>query len=63
MLNPFFFSFTFIKNIPNRSQQSRPVSAVRDIPPKTRSTPAATLVLDLVSVIWLLLDVLIGCNM
>ncbi|XP_056122500.1 CTD small phosphatase-like protein 2 [Rhinichthys klamathensis goyatoka] len=42
-----FSPFTFIKNIPNRSQQSRPVSAVRDIPPKTRSTPAATLVLDL----------------
>lgn len=42
-----FSPFTFIKNIPNRSQQSRPVSAVRDIPPKTRSIPAATLVLDL----------------
>ncbi|XP_016340074.1 CTD small phosphatase-like protein 2 [Sinocyclocheilus anshuiensis] len=42
-----FSPFTFIKNIPNRSQQSRPVSAVRNIPPKTRSTPAATLVLDL----------------
>ncbi|XP_051957741.1 CTD small phosphatase-like protein 2 isoform X1 [Xyrauchen texanus] len=42
-----FSPYTFIKNIPNRSQQSRPVSAVRDIPPKTRSTPAATLVLDL----------------
>lgn len=42
-----FSPFTFIKNIPNRSQQSRPVSAVRDIPPKTRSMPAATLVLDL----------------
>ncbi|TRY97478.1 hypothetical protein DNTS_008212 [Danionella cerebrum] len=27
--------------------QSRPVSATRDIPPKTRSTPDATLVLDL----------------
>ncbi|XP_056591398.1 CTD small phosphatase-like protein 2 [Triplophysa dalaica] len=42
-----FSPFTFIKNIPNRSQQSRPVSAVRDIPPKTRSIPASTLVLDL----------------
>ncbi|XP_051967761.1 CTD small phosphatase-like protein 2 [Xyrauchen texanus] len=42
-----FSPFTFIKNIPNRSQQSRPISAVRDIPPKTRSIPAATLVLDL----------------
>lgn len=38
--------FTFIKNIPN---QSRAVSALRDIPPKTRSTPTATMVLDLVS--------------
>lgn len=42
--------FTFIKNIPNQSQQSRAASTLRDIPPKTRSTPAATMVLDLVSV-------------
>ncbi|KAI4904247.1 hypothetical protein NFI96_031776 [Prochilodus magdalenae] len=42
-----FSPFTFIKNIPNQSQQSRSVSAVRDIPPKTRSTPTATMVLDL----------------
>lgn len=41
--------FTFIKNIPNQSQQPRAVSALRDMPPKTRSTPAATMVLDLVS--------------
>ncbi|XP_071395842.1 CTD small phosphatase-like protein 2 [Centroberyx affinis] len=38
-----FSPFTFIKNIP--SQQSKP--SLRDIPPKTRSTPEATLVLDL----------------
>lgn len=42
-----FSPFTFIKNIPNQSQQSRSVSALRDIPPKTRSMPAATMVLDL----------------
>ncbi|KAF5910021.1 CTD small phosphatase-like protein 2 [Clarias magur] len=42
-----FSPFAFIKNIPNQSQQSRVVSAPRDIPPKTRSTPAATMVLDL----------------
>ncbi|TSM94635.1 CTD small phosphatase-like protein 2 [Bagarius yarrelli] len=42
-----FSPFTFIKNIPNLSQQSRAVSTLRDIPPKTRSTPAATMVLDL----------------
>ncbi|XP_026780841.3 CTD small phosphatase-like protein 2 isoform X2 [Pangasianodon hypophthalmus] len=42
-----FSPFTFIKNIPNQSQQSRAVSPLRDIPPKTRSTPAATMVLDL----------------
>uniref|UniRef100_A0A667XI51 CTD (carboxy-terminal domain, RNA polymerase II, polypeptide A) small phosphatase like 3 n=1 Tax=Myripristis murdjan TaxID=586833 RepID=A0A667XI51_9TELE len=40
-----FSPFTFIKNIPSRSEQSRPCH--RDIPPKTRSTPEATLVLDL----------------
>ncbi|XP_046906239.1 CTD small phosphatase-like protein 3 [Hypomesus transpacificus] len=40
-----FSPFAFIKNIPSRSQQSKP--CVRDIPPKTRSTPQATLVLDL----------------
>ncbi|XP_058256310.1 CTD small phosphatase-like protein 2 isoform X2 [Hemibagrus wyckioides] len=42
-----FSPFTFIKNIPNQSQQSRAVSTLRDIPPRTRSTPAATMVLDL----------------
>ncbi|XP_028259899.1 CTD small phosphatase-like protein 2 [Parambassis ranga] len=40
-----FNPFTFIKNIPSQSQHSRP--CLRDIPPKTRSTPEATLVLDL----------------
>ncbi|XP_062411791.1 CTD small phosphatase-like protein 3 [Sardina pilchardus] len=40
-----FSPFTFIKNIPTLSQHSRP--AIKDIPPKTRSTPQATLVLDL----------------
>ncbi|KAL2090312.1 hypothetical protein ACEWY4_015000 [Coilia grayii] len=40
-----FSPFTFIKNIPSLSQQSRPT--IKDIPPKTRSTPQATLVLDL----------------
>ncbi|MEQ2201019.1 hypothetical protein XENOCAPTIV_006344 [Xenoophorus captivus] len=42
-----FDPFTFIKNIPSQSQHSRP--CLRDIPPKTRSTPEATLVVDLVS--------------
>ncbi|XP_034738199.1 CTD small phosphatase-like protein 2-B [Etheostoma cragini] len=36
---------TFIKNIQSQSQLSRP--QLRDIPPKTRSTPEATLVVDL----------------
>ncbi|KAJ8270119.1 hypothetical protein GJAV_G00110580 [Gymnothorax javanicus] len=40
-----FNPYAFIKNIPSHSQQSRP--CVRDIPVKTRSTPEATLVLDL----------------
>lgn len=40
-----FSPFTFIKNIPSQSQHSQP--QLRDIPPKTRSTPEATLVLDL----------------
>ncbi|XP_008277588.1 CTD small phosphatase-like protein 2 [Stegastes partitus] len=40
-----FNPFTFIKNIPSQSQHSRP--RLRDIPPKTRSTPVATLVVDL----------------
>ncbi|KAJ3599925.1 hypothetical protein NHX12_033879 [Muraenolepis orangiensis] len=40
-----FSPFTFIKNIPARSQQCRP--SPLDIPPKTRSTPNGTLVLDL----------------
>ncbi|KAJ8357702.1 hypothetical protein SKAU_G00204960 [Synaphobranchus kaupii] len=40
-----FNPYAFIKNIPSHSQQSRP--CVRDIPIKTRSTPEATLVLDL----------------
>lgn len=41
--------FTFIKNIPSQSQHSRP--RLRDIPPKTRSTPEATLVVDLVRIL------------
>ncbi|KAM4574462.1 CTD small phosphatase-like protein 3 [Fundulus diaphanus] len=40
-----FDPFTFIKNIPSQSQHARP--CLRDIPPKTRSTPEATLVVDL----------------
>ncbi|XP_069558453.1 CTD small phosphatase-like protein 3 [Brachyistius frenatus] len=40
-----FNPLTFIKNIPSQSQYSRP--CLRDIPPKTRSTPEATLVVDL----------------
>ncbi|XP_028818398.1 CTD small phosphatase-like protein 3 [Denticeps clupeoides] len=40
-----FSPFTFIKNIPPLSQHSRPTA--KDIPPKTRSAPQATLVLDL----------------
>lgn len=44
----FLFSLRFIKNIPSQSDCVRP--APRDIPPKTRSTPEATLVVDLVSV-------------
>uniref|UniRef100_A0A4W6D8Q3 Mitochondrial import inner membrane translocase subunit TIM50 n=1 Tax=Lates calcarifer TaxID=8187 RepID=A0A4W6D8Q3_LATCA len=40
-----FNPFTFIKNIPSQSQHSQP--RLRDIPPKTRSTPEATLVVDL----------------
>lgn len=40
-----FNPFTFIKNIPPQSRHSRP--SLRDIPPKTRSTPEATLVVDL----------------
>ncbi|KAG7282807.1 hypothetical protein CRUP_012196 [Coryphaenoides rupestris] len=44
-----FSPFTFIKNIPARSQQCKPCH--RDIPPKMRSTPNGTLVLDLVYVV------------
>lgn len=40
-----FSPFTFVKNMPSRSQHSQPT--LRDIPPKTRSTPEATLVVDL----------------
>ncbi|KAM9357781.1 CTD small phosphatase-like protein 2-B [Symphorus nematophorus] len=40
-----FNPFRFIKNIPSQSQHSQP--QIRDIPPKTRSTPEATLVVDL----------------
>ncbi|XP_061635613.1 CTD small phosphatase-like protein 3 [Phyllopteryx taeniolatus] len=40
-----FSPFTFIKNLPSQSQCSQP--RLPDIPPKTRSTPEATLVLDL----------------
>ncbi|XP_071200971.1 CTD small phosphatase-like protein 2-A isoform X3 [Salvelinus alpinus] len=43
--NDTFSPFSFIKNIPSKCQQSKP--CIRDIPPKTRSTPQATLVLDL----------------
>ncbi|XP_056133130.1 CTD small phosphatase-like protein 3 isoform X2 [Lampris incognitus] len=43
--NDIFSPFTFIKNIPSRSQC--PKHSLRDIPPKTRSTPEPTLVLDL----------------
>lgn len=54
-----FSSFTFIKNMPSQSQHSRP--QLRDIPPKTRSTPEATLVVDLVSLIlWSFLLSLVG---
>ncbi|XP_076009769.1 CTD small phosphatase-like protein 3 [Genypterus blacodes] len=40
-----FTPCTFVKNIPSQSQYSKP--RLRDIPPKTRSTPEATLVIDL----------------
>nr|XP_020512008.1 CTD small phosphatase-like protein 2-A [Labrus bergylta] len=40
-----FSPFNFIKNVPLQSQHSRP--KLLDIPPKTRSTPEATLVVDL----------------
>ncbi|CAG5863981.1 unnamed protein product [Menidia menidia] len=40
-----FDPFIFIKNIPSQSQHSQP--RIRDIPPKTRSTPEGTLVVDL----------------
>ncbi|KAK5930643.1 hypothetical protein CgunFtcFv8_026862 [Champsocephalus gunnari] len=40
-----FSPSTFVKNIPSQSQHSRP--QITDIPPKTRSTPEATLVVDL----------------
>ncbi|KAJ0065640.1 hypothetical protein NL108_014757, partial [Boleophthalmus pectinirostris] len=40
-----FSPFTFVKNIPSLSEHAQP--QLRDIPPKTRSTPEATLVLDL----------------
>lgn len=40
-----FSPSTFIKNLPSQSQYSQP--RLRDIPPKTRSTPEATLVVDL----------------
>uniref|UniRef100_A0A3B3S084 CTD (carboxy-terminal domain, RNA polymerase II, polypeptide A) small phosphatase like 3 n=1 Tax=Paramormyrops kingsleyae TaxID=1676925 RepID=A0A3B3S084_9TELE len=40
-----FNPYTFIKNIPSQSQLSK--LSVREIPVKTRSTPEATLVLDL----------------
>lgn len=40
-----FNPFMFIKNIPSQSQH--PLPQLRDIPPKTRSTPEATLVVDL----------------
>ncbi|XP_077573254.1 CTD small phosphatase-like protein 3 [Stigmatopora nigra] len=43
--NHVFSPFTFIKNLPSRSQYSQP--RLPDIPPKIRSTPEATLVLDL----------------
>ncbi|KAG5850841.1 CTD small phosphatase-like protein 2 isoform X1 [Anguilla anguilla] len=40
-----FNPYCFIKNIQSRSQQSKP--RTRDVPVKTRTTPQATLVLDL----------------
>ncbi|XP_029356534.1 CTD small phosphatase-like protein 2 [Echeneis naucrates] len=40
-----FDPFNFIKNILSQSQHSHP--RLRDVPPKTRSTPEATLVVDL----------------
>ncbi|XP_034531763.1 CTD small phosphatase-like protein 3 [Notolabrus celidotus] len=40
-----FNPFNFIKNVPLQSQHSR--LRPRDIPPKTRSTPEATMVIDL----------------
>ncbi|KAM3876268.1 CTD small phosphatase-like protein 3 [Diretmus argenteus] len=40
-----FSPSTFVRNIPSRSQPAK--HCHRDIPPKTRSTPEATLVLDL----------------
>ncbi|XP_051930048.1 CTD small phosphatase-like protein 3 [Hippocampus zosterae] len=40
-----FNPFTFIKNLPSQSQYSQP--RLPDIPPKTRSTPESTLVVDL----------------
>ncbi|XP_017268793.1 CTD small phosphatase-like protein 3 [Kryptolebias marmoratus] len=43
--NDVFDPFTLIKNILSQSQHSRP--RLRDVPPKTRSTPEATLVVDL----------------
>uniref|UniRef100_A0A8C9SFB5 CTD (carboxy-terminal domain, RNA polymerase II, polypeptide A) small phosphatase like 3 n=2 Tax=Scleropages formosus TaxID=113540 RepID=A0A8C9SFB5_SCLFO len=43
--NRVFNPYTFIKNIPSQSLLSKP--CVREIPLKTRSTPEATLVLDL----------------
>ncbi|XP_049575193.1 CTD small phosphatase-like protein 3 [Syngnathus scovelli] len=43
--NHIFNPFTFIKNLPSQSHYSQP--RLPDIPPKTRSTPEATLVVDL----------------
>ncbi|XP_068445970.1 CTD small phosphatase-like protein 3 [Clinocottus analis] len=40
-----FNPFTFVKNLPSQSQHSQ--TQLIDIPPKTRSTPEATLVVDL----------------
>ncbi|XP_037106014.1 CTD small phosphatase-like protein 3 isoform X1 [Syngnathus acus] len=43
--NHIFSPFTFIKNLPSQSHYSQP--RLPDIPPKTRSTPESTLVVDL----------------
>uniref|UniRef100_G3P0D9 CTD (carboxy-terminal domain, RNA polymerase II, polypeptide A) small phosphatase like 3 n=1 Tax=Gasterosteus aculeatus aculeatus TaxID=481459 RepID=G3P0D9_GASAC len=51
-----FNPFVFIKNIPSQSQHTQP--QLRDIPPKTRSTPEATLVIDLETLMFSSLNVI-----